>query len=46
MQLVTSILDRLENSPDYVCEFCGLSYDEQRRNCHACGFDVIANDAR
>lgn len=46
MALLTSIVDRLEPSPDYVCEGCGLSDDTERLNCHACGYDVVAQNGR
>jgi hypothetical protein len=29
-----------ETGPDYQCRVCGLSYDTERLNCHACGGPV------
>lgn len=44
MALLAAIRDRFERPSGYVCEFCGFSYEEERLNCHACGFDVVPRE--
>jgi rubrerythrin len=41
-----SVLDRLTNAlasrtESYVCRFCRLTFERERRNCPACGCDEI-----
>ncbi len=31
---------KVSTPPSYRCEHCGLTFDEERLNCPACGFDV------
>ncbi|WP_262179180.1 hypothetical protein [Haloarcula laminariae] len=42
------VLERLTNtlgrSKSYVCRFCRLTFDRERRNCPACGCGPIEPD--
>lgn len=44
MNILSSLLTRIDTKPEYICEFCGQRYEEDRLNCHACGFDVVARN--
>ncbi|MHB9286804.1 hypothetical protein ACKVMT_07160 [Halobacteriales archaeon Cl-PHB] len=42
MSITTQLRSRLSGEPTYRCIYCGMSFEDDRLNCPACGFDVRA----
>jgi len=42
MSLSAKLLDRFAVERGYECTSCGQPYEEERRNCLACGVDAVS----
>lgn len=44
MSITQTVRDRLGLSPTFECVGCGLTFDEERLNCPACGWCIRERD--
>ncbi|MBX0322225.1 hypothetical protein EGH21_04165 [Halomicroarcula sp. F13] len=40
MSIRQQLRERFEPRPTYECGLCGLTFDDERQNCPACGYGV------